>query len=200
HVVGDSRPLLALDQVDSPLSERTSADALGADKRIFLIPDAHLLVVIPQTNNQLHLHRLNIDDALAKSTIDYLFVASQPPASVRRGGEWTYQMAVKSKKGGLKYRVASGPKGMEVSPDGFVKWKAPADSTETVVDVILTVSDSAGQEAFHTFKLGVGDRELADNRPPPKDGEAMPKDGDPKPKDGDPKPKDGDPKPKDGDP
>jgi hypothetical protein len=64
-------------------------------------------------------------------------------------------MVVKSKKDGLKYRIESGPKGMAISPAGKVSWEVPADFNEKEVAVILGVTDSAGQEALHTFKLAI---------------------------------------------
>jgi hypothetical protein len=72
-------------------------------------------------------------------------------------------IAVKSKKGGVKYRLEAGPKGMSVAADGKVTWKAPAEGgTE---DVILSVSDATGQEIFHTFKVFVATDGAA---PPPR--------------------------------
>src|SRR5262245_50819471 len=44
---------------------------------------------------------------------------------------------------------------MKVSPAGAVSWNVPADVNETQTDVIMTISDAAGQEIFHTFKLAI---------------------------------------------
>jgi hypothetical protein len=64
-------------------------------------------------------------------------------------------MQVKSKKGGVKYTLTSGPKGMEVTTKGEVRWMVPAVVEDKEVDVIVSVSDSAGQEAFHNFRLRI---------------------------------------------
>ena len=58
---------------------------------------------------------------------------------------------------GVKFRVESGPKGMAVNAAGKVKWDVPADFGEKELAVIITVTDSAGQETFHSFRLTVRD-------------------------------------------
>jgi hypothetical protein len=67
-------------------------------------------------------------------------------------------VAVKSKKGGVKVTLASGPEGMTVSPTGLVKWRVPADFKGGESNVVLTVRDGSDQEVFHTFTLRIGDR------------------------------------------
>src|SRR5207249_4958117 len=101
------------------------------------------------------LYRFDIDQALEKSDVDYLVVTSQAPPTASKGQPYQYQLAVKSKKRGLAYRVESGPKGMTVDNAGKVTWAVPVDFADAAVDVILTVKDSTGQEVFHTFKIGV---------------------------------------------
>ena len=59
-------------------------EAFGADRRIFLIPSAKVLITIPETNDRLVLHRFDLDAALDKSGVDYLFVMSEPPSGARK--------------------------------------------------------------------------------------------------------------------
>ena len=92
---------------------------------------------------------------MEKAEIDYLLVTSQAPATARKGDTYSYQLAVKSKKGGVGYRVESGPKGMTVDNTGKVTWPVPRDLADPGVDVILTVKDRTGQEVFHTFKINL---------------------------------------------
>src|SRR5581483_7338635 len=126
-------------------------DTMPHDRRVHFIPDAHLVVSIPKANDRLVLQRFNIDEAVARSGIDYLLVTSRPPAAFK-GTAYEYQLVVKSKKGGVKYRVGSGPPGMKISAAGRLTWAVPPDHAEAHADVILTVSDAAGQEIFHSFK------------------------------------------------
>jgi hypothetical protein len=158
HLAGDSRPLLTLADLPGLENPGNPWDAarggvLPLDKRLFLIPAAKLLVTIPSTADRLHLIRFDLEEALEKSGIDYLFVTSQPPPQFTPGQKFTYPVAVKSKKGGVKVKLESGPAGMNVSAAGLVSWAVPAAFADAEVDVLLTVSDASGQEIFHTFKV-----------------------------------------------
>src|SRR5262249_31130511 len=156
------------------------------DKRINYIPEAKVIVTIPSTDDKLILYRFDIDQALEKSDVDYLVVTSQPPPTARKGQLYQYQLVVKSKKGGVKYKLESGPKGMHMEGKGRLSWQGPADAAEAPADVIITVSDATGQELFHTFKLsiaaGAGAEALPPERPPVANKEpAVPAEAGPKP-------------------
>jgi hypothetical protein len=154
HRTGDTRPLLALQGLEGmPVPDPFRRDTLPMDKRVFFIPQGKLIVTIPETGDKLHLQRFDLDEALETSGIDYLLVTSQPPHRFKPGKRLNYQMAVKSKKGGVKYKLESGPQGMAVSPSGQVTWSVPADYAGREENVIITVSDAAGQEIFHTFRI-----------------------------------------------
>ena len=105
-------------------------------------------------NDRLVLYRFDPEAALEKSGINYFLVTSRPPAHAARGAEFRYQVTVLSKKGGVKYKLESAPKGMTVSEGGLVRWAVPADADDA--DVILSATDDSGQEVFHTFKLQLG--------------------------------------------
>ena len=111
--------------------------------------------VIDKTGSKLNLHKFDLEASLEKAGVDYLFVTSRPPL-VELGKLFKYTPVVKSKKGGVTYKVESGPKGLAISRDGLVRWEVAADFAENTVDVIVSVGDSAGQEVFHTFQLAVG--------------------------------------------
>jgi hypothetical protein len=157
HIAGDSRPLITLPNIDLPDGiNGWDRERFATDRRIHFIPDAKVLITIPTVGDRLVLHRLDVDVALKKSDVDYLFVSSRPPASATKGAVFSYQMAVKSRKGGVKYKMESGPAGMSVSATGLVRWAVPAGLAEKTVDAIVSVGDSAGQEVFHTFTLAIG--------------------------------------------
>jgi ribosomal protein S27E len=154
HMAGDSRPLVNAPNLDLALGQeaRFMQNNLSLDKRVLFVPDAKVIVTIPSSNNRLVLHHFDVDEALEKSDVDYLFVTSRPPSQMEPGKWINYQIKAKSKKGGLSYRLDSGPQGMKLTADGRLTWKVPegAAGEETV---IVTVKDKAGQEIFHTFKL-----------------------------------------------
>jgi len=181
---GQYRPFATLRDVEGVAHENLAyggnpANKMHHDKRVHLIPDAKLLVTIPSTNDRLVLRRFDLDDLLAKSGVDYLLVTSQPPAAFKPGATYSYPVAVKSKKGGVKYKLESGPDGMKVAADGKLTWKVPAGFAAAEVDVILTVADSSGQEIFQTFKVGRNDNAAAGPgaeapAPPPEEVKAPP--------------------------
>jgi hypothetical protein len=133
------------------------AARLSSDKRYLLLPDARVLIALPLTNDRLILRKFDLDALLDQSGIDYLLVTSHPPAAVKKGETLTYPITVKSKKGGVKFKLESGPKGMAIDAGGKLTWKVPAEGFDVENDVIIAVSNGGGQEVFHTFKLLVAE-------------------------------------------
>jgi hypothetical protein len=127
----------------------------GPWKRVFFVPDAQVIAVLPPSNDRVVLHKFDADAALAKSGLDYLIVTSRPPAAVAAGATYTYSVAAKSNKGAVTVMLDSGPPGLAVSAAGVVTWAVPADAPAGDRDVILTVRDAGGREAFHTFTVRV---------------------------------------------
>ncbi|MCG3124535.1 MAG: hypothetical protein GIKADHBN_03003 [Phycisphaerales bacterium] len=130
------------------------SESFPIDRRIMLIPAAEALVTIPPGEDTLIIRRFNLVARLDAADIDYLFVTSQPPVSVRPRQTMSYQMNVVSRRGGVEYRLESGPDGMAVSPAGLVTWKVPPEATGPC-NVIISFRDSTGQERFHTFEMAV---------------------------------------------
>src|SRR5262249_39234671 len=157
YITGNGRPLVTLPQLDglSGLVDWVSGSTQPFERHVFLIPEAKLLVILPATKDKLVLHPFDLDKLLEKSGADYLFVQSQPVTMAVRGQEYVYPLIVRSKKGGVKVKLESGPKGMQVTSAGRLTWSVPKDFTETEADVLLSVSDDSGQEVFHRFKLTV---------------------------------------------
>ena len=137
-------------------AELKSASDLYWEQRVHYYPSAGLLVTLAKQpgRDSLVLHRLNLVEQLEKSGIDYLVVLSRPP-SAAVGKRYTYQLDIRSRKGGVKAKLDSGPPGMEVSPQGQVTWSVPADFKEHEADVLLTLSDASGQEVFQRFKIPI---------------------------------------------
>lgn len=130
-------------------------EAFGPWKRVFFVPDAKVIAVLPASNDQVVLHKFDADAALEKSGQNYLFVTSSPPREAKAGATLTYPVKVKAKSAKVTYQLDSGPKGMTVDAAGVVTWEVPATATGTH-DVILSVKDETGQEVFHTFTVRVG--------------------------------------------
>jgi hypothetical protein len=159
YLAGSDQPLASLPEVELPTGINLwDREPFGFDKHILLNPAAKRLVVIPETNDKVVLYRFDLVDLLQKSGVDYLVVTSQPVTVAVKGSEYSYQVEAKSSKGGVRYRLDSGPDGMQVSKDGLVTWKVPADYAGASADVIVNVSDAAGQERFHTFTISASNK------------------------------------------
>jgi hypothetical protein len=128
---------------------------IGAEpwKRIFFIPQARVIVLFPGSNDRLELRRFDVEALLEKSGNDYLLITTQPPLTAKRGAVYTYQMMAKSRKADVRYKLDSGPEGMDVSAKGLLEWRVPLDIRDDTRDVIIRIRDAAGQEAFHTFTI-----------------------------------------------
>lgn len=123
------------------------------DRRVHLIPDAKVLVTVPLPADRLMLHRVDVNELVKHSPVDYLVVRSAPPRAAARGTLFRYPVEVLSKRGGVKYAVDLGPDGMTVSPAGEVLWRVPLDADEQQHQVVLSVRDAGGQERLQTFTL-----------------------------------------------
>ena len=51
-------------------------------------------------------------------------------ATVAARSEYRYQLAARSRKGGVKYKLETGPDKMTLSPAGLLTWKVPANFTD----------------------------------------------------------------------
>ena len=154
HLAGDERPLATLPEVELPADINIwSREILSIDKRIHFIPSAKLIVTIPGPTDRLVLHRFDVEAALEKTDLEYLLVTSSPRTTAKKGGVYVYQVVVKSKKGGVKSSLTSGPPGMRLTPRGVLVWRVPADFPDDTADVLLTITDASGREVFHKFQI-----------------------------------------------
>jgi Trypsin-like peptidase domain len=157
RVLGDERPLTRLTDLDLPGDAVVSNGLLTFNKRVHFVPRAKLIVTLPAGEDRLVLHRFDPDQAIEQSDLDYLFVTSQAPPSVKRGEAFRYQLVVKSRRKDVRYKLEDGPKGMSVSDDGLVRWDVPQLYREAEAAVILSVRNGGNQECFHSFSLTILD-------------------------------------------
>jgi hypothetical protein len=155
--VADYRPLVTVPDFPVTEPDPNVRHDFTFDKRIQFLPEAKLLVTIPPTNDQLVLHWFDVEKLLDQAGVDDLFVQSQPSAAARRGTTFTYALIVRSKRGGLTYKVELGPGGLAVSPTGKVTWQVPERAPEAEVPVVVSIRDAAGLECFHVFTLELRD-------------------------------------------
>lgn len=154
YLVGNDQPLTTLPPMEELAAlgpEQWTSNDFTVDKRVHFFPSANLLVTVPTTNDALVLRKFDIIEALNKSGIDYLFVNSSPSTVAHKGEFYRYPLEVKSKRGGVTYKLESGPEGMAISANGVLTWQIPREATDSTV--IITIHDASGQEIFHTFAI-----------------------------------------------
>jgi hypothetical protein len=139
------------------------------EPRIHYLPTANALVNLPETNGCVVVRPFDLIAALAQSGQDYLVVLSRPEPRVTAGTTFTYSMDVRSKAGGLRYTLESGPEGMTVSDAGVVRWKSPERLRGKPPRVIITIRSASGKECQHAFDLTVAESpQTPAPRPAPK--------------------------------
>jgi serine/threonine protein kinase len=125
------------------------------EPRVRYLPDAHLLVFLPEGNRQVVVRPFNLIDELNKSGQEYLFVTSLPKTRARAGAPYTYQMEVQSRAGGVTFKLHNGPAGMTVSDQGELRWDVPPGEAGKSESVIVEVRNAAGKPVTHSFQLAV---------------------------------------------
>ena len=160
HAFGVQQPLATIKNLRFEFSMHASQAMKAVDKRIFLIPAAHAIVTIPGTSDRIEIRRVNIDDVVSNAGFDFLFVESTPPFQALLGKAFSYDVKVKSKKGGVTYKLTTGPPGMEISNAGKLTWPVPASTAETNHQVAVTVSDASGQSQVQAFQLDLPEVKL----------------------------------------
>ena len=86
-LTGETTPLAELKEMDWPEDmNEWDREEFGWDRRIWLVPEAKVLVTIPLGKDKLVLRTaLDAADALAKSGVDYLVVTSRPAGLGQQG-------------------------------------------------------------------------------------------------------------------
>ena len=120
------QPIAKLDKAEHGLTfDGWDREGFGPWKRVFFVPDAKVIAVLPPSNDRVVLYKFDADEALEKSGLDYLIITSQPPAEVRAGTNFTYPVKIRAKDKKATFRLDNGPKGMAVSATGVVTWPVP---------------------------------------------------------------------------
>jgi hypothetical protein len=163
HLVGDSRPLAKLHDIEPVTSDQKQYRSLEWDtrfpprKRIWFLPQLNLLVTVPEPADRVVLQRIDIAKALAESNVDYLIATSRPPESAVKGEVFRYSIKALSKRGQLEYELVTGPPDMKLSPLGELVWPVPVHLSEEEQEVVISVRDASQQEVFHKFRLKLRD-------------------------------------------
>ena len=139
-------------------TRRSYEDALRYGRSYYhYIPWANVLISMPSDKKQIVLRRFDLMKSIEATGKDYLFVDSVPPTEAFKGRTLIYRIATKSKRGGVTYKLESGPEGMRVTTGGLLTWNVPPDLADKTVQAIVTVADASGQDVFHSLQMAVRD-------------------------------------------
>jgi len=126
-----------------------------AHTRLRYVPDAHVISFLPESRDEIILHRFDVDAALKETGTDYLFVTSFPTRNVERGDTYQYRVRFKANTKPVKYKVMNAPAGMTVSPEGLIHWDVPANSTSDKERVYLVLESPSGKRFMQTIAIYV---------------------------------------------
>jgi S1-C subfamily serine protease len=155
-IAGSDRPVVRLAGVDlGDAARAVDTDFPPLDQRVYFLPDAKLIVTLPPGNDRVVLHHVDVEQALAKADVDYLFVTSASPAAAKRGTTWKHVFTWRSRKGGVTPRLVVAPLGVALSPKGQATWEVPGDFAEEEVLLTLALRDASGQETWHTVAVSI---------------------------------------------
>jgi hypothetical protein len=130
----------------------SSKSGLDFDKHYHLVPQLHLLAIIPSSCDRVLIYPVDIEKSLRERGIDFLFVDSIAPAFATRGKAFLYRLDVRTSAESVSYSLDAGPPGMAVSPAGEVTWEVP-EHAEPPGGIIVGIKTNDGQSLYHTFQL-----------------------------------------------
>lgn len=156
----EERPLATLPEIPLRSLDPSAMTHRSNDlpsRYLYLIPKAQVLVYLPEGGEQIVLRRFDLDRELERTQPRHLAVVSRPPRRAVPGQTFEYQLDVRSQAGQVACRLEAGPKGLEVSPEGRVRWKVDDPPEVAHAEVRIQVSDASGQSVPHTFALTTRD-------------------------------------------
>lgn len=112
---------------------------LCPDERLHCYPGMNLLITIPPSSDELRIEEFNWQAAYQKPQSRYFFVTSAPPARVRRGEVYRYQIHAICSEENLAYALSNdgsigsvGPpeaqQEFKLSPEGEFTWNVPMNA------------------------------------------------------------------------
>jgi len=119
------------------------------------VPAADLIVTVPPGKEEVRIHPFAFSKALEKAAGDYLFVTAFAPAAGKKGERFAHELTTRSKEGGVRYEILTGPKGMIVSDRGKVVWDVPKDFAAGVSEVRVRLRSKSGREVVQAFGVRV---------------------------------------------
>ncbi|WP_147870350.1 putative Ig domain-containing protein [Stieleria maiorica] len=119
---------------------------------MFFAPEANVIAIRSSKEDRIDLRSFDVENALASSDVDYFFVDSLAVTVAQCGEQYRYQLSVKSRQKGFRFRLERGPRGMQITEDGTLTWNVPGIPGEHHLVVVAVVRGDS-REAHHTFRI-----------------------------------------------
>lgn len=153
HTQLNSQPILTIADLEPP---SIPVDEDGEDplfsRRLIYVPAADSVLSIGPLRRSLVIQRFSLDKALETLGKDYLFVTSTAPSVTQSDVRMTYQIEVRSRKGGTKFVLERGPQGAKVSPTGLVVWDVN-ENLKASHEFVVQIVDDSGAKTSHRFNV-----------------------------------------------
>jgi hypothetical protein len=157
HDAGSTRtlPLVTLGkaEITGDLPANTIREkAILPDDRVQFWPTAGLLVILPASNQELKLYKVDVEAELREASRDFLAFATDPPRTVRPGIDWQYAPRLWSKsKVDPQIKLPEGPEGMNIKK-GHLFWRPKAGFNAPVdVEISATADDLKAVQKFRIW-------------------------------------------------
>lgn len=158
HQAGSDTPLVELKNIDASEGDQSQTHyqkSPGYEHSLFLFSNFNALIQSPTNSERLIVHHIDTDQLVHDSGADYLYVRSVRPTLAQVGQGFEANVDAKTKAGGMKYQLASGPDGMTVDPNGLIRWNVPHDFSKDQAIAILKLTDRSSRQVFHPFHVTV---------------------------------------------
>ena len=146
--------LFPLGKVNTELSIKRDDFKVPEEKRFTFIPDAKLLIQVPNVADKLILHKADLEAMLKNSQDDYAYVTSIPPNTAALGQTYQHQLTVNSSRK-VKFELTNAPEQMTVSDSGLISWNVPNEFSSPVVPVEVQLEMESALKTKYAFLINI---------------------------------------------
>lgn len=135
--------------------------AMSQDRHAFYSPEARCLIIVPPEGERIEVRQL---DPLKSGSNENIFVMSNQSLTFTPGKPVNHKFRVLTNSKDVKFTLvesetAKSMKGLSVSPNGEIKWDAPADEARDVISFQVEVSGKMRKDLYfvtlHNSKAAV---------------------------------------------
>ncbi|MEI7702548.1 MAG: hypothetical protein WCK86_22330, partial [Planctomycetia bacterium] len=126
------------------------------DFSFWFLPNLKSFVTLNWDRQQISIYPFDLEEALKKKAVPWLYVTSIPPLNAVRGSKLSHQFQALSSFDSVDYNLESPVEGMSLSRQGELHWKVPINFDTDSVRVLVRAS-SNDRETFVQFELTVQD-------------------------------------------